>query len=307
MSQALKNIKFSIIICTYNRERFLPFVLKSVVEQTLAKDLFEVIIINNNSTDSTPEICEDFIKKNPSINVGYHNESLQGLSYARNRGIKESSGEVITFMDDDAILTPDFCKVTLDFFLNHKSVSAVGGKILLQYMKEKPYWYNPFLASLLGYFNHGDKERPFTGDYFRGSNMSFRRKLFLSHSPFSTDLGRVGKNLAGSEEKELFYRLKKAGEEIWYIPDAVVYHLVPEERCTLSFIREQGKGAGKSQKKMMQSRSPFAYYTSLGKEAGKWIVTFLIALFYLLSLRPGIASVLIQFRYAVSCGLFSRS
>ena len=306
MPQLASNIEFSIIICTYNRESFLPIAFNSITKQTLPYDLFEVIIIDNNSTDSTSEICSEFIMAHPSITVGYFTEKQQGLSHARNRGIDEASGEIITFMDDDALLAPDFCEKTLGFFRKHKNVSAIGGKILLQFMEAKPFWYNPSLASLLGYFNSGNREKPFRRSYFRGSNMSFRNELFAKYAPFNTSLGRVGRDLSGSEEKELFFRLRDSGEEIWYVPGAIVYHLVPPERTGLSFIREQGIGAGKSQKKMVMIKGTFSCFLSALNELAKWIVTIILAAFYLIILKPGIAAVLIKFRYWVSCGLFSK-
>ena len=307
MSQSLKDTEFSIIICTYNRERFLPLALKSILNQTLSNNLFEVVIIDNNSTDSTSEICSQFIRANQDMTVKYFTEKQQGLSYARNKGIDEATGKIITFMDDDALLAPDFSERTLEFFRRHKNVSAVGGKILLHYMKGKPYWYNPFLAPLLGYFNPGNRENPFTRTYFKGSNMSFRHELFKIHTPFNTGLGRVGRNLAGSEEKEIFYRLKNSGEKIWYVPDAIVYHLVPPERTELNFIKEQGIGVGKSQKKMVMIKGPIYYSFSAVRELAKWIFTILLALFYTVTFRPGIANVLLKFRYWVSSGLFSKT
>lgn len=298
------DIRFSIIICTYNREELLPLALDSIIKQTLARDKFEVILVDNNSSDSSPEIFSSFMRSNPGINARYVKEAKQGLSFARNRGISEASGDLITFMDDDALLDPDFSRVNVEFFDKHPRVNAIGGKILLYFMAGKPFWLNPFLSSLLGYFNPGSKEARFRRTYFRGSNMSFRLSIFDRYEPFNTALGRVGKNLEGSEEKEIFYRLKNAGEEIWYVPDARVWHLVPEERTGIDFIRRQAGGAGISQRKMVLSRGRIYYLLSVLKEIAKWGISILLSFFYLLTLRPRISLVLIKFRYWVSSGLF---
>ena len=298
-------IRFSIIICTYNREKLLPLALNSIIKQTLSVDKFEVILVDNNSTDSSPKIFSDFARTNPDINARYITESKQGLSFARNRGIREAAGDIVTFMDDDALLDPEFGRVNVEFFDKHPGINAIGGKILLHFLTCKPFWLNPFLSSLLGYFNPGSKESRFRRTYFRGSNMSFRLSLFEKYDPFNTGLGRVGKNLEGSEEKEIFYRLKNAGEEIWYVPDAIVLHLVPEERTGIDFIRRQATGAGTSQRKMVLSRGKASYIFSMLREIAKWGISILIALFYLITFRPRISLVLLKFRYWVSSGLFS--
>ncbi|MDX2414828.1 MAG: glycosyltransferase [Bacteroidales bacterium] len=293
-------------MCTYNRELLLPLALKSITGQTLDTELFEVLIIDNNSEDSTPDISKKFAGDYPQIKTRYILEKNQGLSYARNRGIKEAKGEILTFMDDDALLNPDFSEQCVRFFDQHPGVNAAGGIILLHFMDKKPYWFNPFLSSLLGYFNPGKKTKPFRRQYFRGSNMSFRRKLFKSFEPFNTDLGRVGKNMAGSEEKELFYRLQNAGEIIWFTPGVLVHHLVPEERCGTDFIKRQAIGAGKSQRRMVSINGQTALLKARIIELLKWGISTLIALFYFLTLRPLIALIILKFRFWISSGLFSK-
>jgi hypothetical protein len=80
-------LKISVVICTYNREKYLPICLDHLKNQKAPKDSFEIVIINNNSTDSTDIICRDFIAKNPELNVTYDIEYDPGLSHARNKGI----------------------------------------------------------------------------------------------------------------------------------------------------------------------------------------------------------------------------
>ena len=96
-------MKISIIICTYNRELYLPKCLEHLKNQTEAPSNFEIILVNNNSTDQTENICENFIAQNPQLITKYVKEMNPGLSFARNRGIKESKGDVLVFIDDDAM------------------------------------------------------------------------------------------------------------------------------------------------------------------------------------------------------------
>ncbi len=142
-------MKISAIISTYNRDQYLPGLFDAFRSQTLPVSDFEVIIINNNSNDNTELLSNEFLKNKEGINVRYYKETNQGLSYARNRGIKEALGELVTFIDDDAIPTEEFLEKTIKFFDEHPDAGAAGGKILLKFLDKKPDWYNKFLSPLL--------------------------------------------------------------------------------------------------------------------------------------------------------------
>ena len=101
-------MKISAVVATYNRERFLPEALEGLRVQSLPPEYFEVIIVNNNSTDKTKEISLVFQKDNPQLKVIYCEEYNQGLSFGRNRGIEESSTPIVTFIDDDAVIEKHF-------------------------------------------------------------------------------------------------------------------------------------------------------------------------------------------------------
>ena len=128
----------SAIICTYNREKYIGKALESIRNQSLDKDRIQIVIVDNNSTDSTERICQDFIKANPGLSINYVVEKEQGLSAARNRGIRESSSDYLTFVDDDARLDPQFLEVTCTYLDSNPGVEAVGGKILLDYEFRPP-------------------------------------------------------------------------------------------------------------------------------------------------------------------------
>jgi glycosyltransferase involved in cell wall biosynthesis len=296
-------VKISAIISTFNRASFLPGLFDSLRDQTLSPDEFEVIIVNNNSTDSTEGLSKEFINNSIGIKVRYFAESNQGLSFARNRGIREAEGELVTFIDDDALPERDFFERTVIFFDGHPEAGAAGGKILLQFMDRKPDWYNRFLSPLLGYFNHGNRTRLFRTNYFRGSNMTFRKSLFDTFKPFDTRLGRFGTTLTGGEEKELFYRLKNKGVQLWYIADAVVYHLVPAERTTVDFIRKQAEGTGRGKKVQAKIEGRFSFLKALLAEDLRWGASIFISLFYFITFRFQKAILILRFRYWVSRAL----
>ncbi len=298
-------MKISAIISTFNRAGFLPGLFDSLKNQTLPADAFEVIIINNNSTDNTELLSGEFLKNREGIRVRYFTESSQGLSFARNRGIREAAGELVTFIDDDALPAKDFLEKSVSFFDDHPEAGASGGRILLQFMGSKPGWYNRFLSPLLGYFNYGNRTRQFKNNYFRGSNMTFRKSLFDKFEPFNTKLGRTGDTLTGGEEKELFYRLKKNGIQLWYNADAVVHHLVPAERTTVEFIRKQARGTGRGKRIQAQIEGDFSILKTLISEDLKWAATVFISLFYFITFRFQKGIMIIKFRYWVSRALIS--
>jgi len=100
----LNKILVSVIVCTYNREHYIERNLDSLSKQSLSVENYEIIIINNNSTDNTESICKSFIDNHPELQIASFNEHNQGHSYARNKGIQESKGEYLAFIDDDAFV-----------------------------------------------------------------------------------------------------------------------------------------------------------------------------------------------------------
>ena len=296
--------RISAVVCTYNREKYLKKALESLSKQTINHSEFQVIIIDNNSTDNTKQISEDFHLKYPDIPYKYVVERNQGLSFARNRGINESNAEIITFIDDDAHLDKSFLEVVTKFLEKNSDAIAVGGKILLDYESEPPKWVSKYLASLFGYFNYGDKVKIFKrSTYPRGSNMTFKKKVFELVGNFNVNLGRVGRNLGGNEEKDIFHKIYAKGLDVYYLPNAIVYHAVPDSRTTHEFIKKQAMGIGFSERTRTLDSGKTAFYKALFREAFKWVASFIISLYYFITFQPQKAIMIIKFRYWVSSGL----
>jgi len=293
-------------ISTYNREHYLPQVLDSLKRQSLSKDLFEIILVDNNSPGNTKEIAMSFKANNPDISFEYYLETNQGLSYGRNRGIKEASGKYVTFIDDDAFLADDYLEVIYNYFEANSDVVAIGSKILLHYESVIPAWENKYLNSLLGYFNIGDEVKRFPkSDYPRGSNMSFKTNVFEKVGGFNVELGRKGGNLAGSEEKDMFMRIYKHQKMVVdYIPNAIVYHCVPIERTTTEFIKRQALGTGKSEGVRIKSEGILSTLNRYFLEVVKWGGSFALFFIYLLKGHFAKGQMIVKFRWWVSKGLF---
>jgi len=297
-------MKISVAICTYNREKYLPQLFASIEKQTLAKDRFEVVLVNNNSPGNTFNLFQDFQRKNPNIQTRYCEEMNQGLSFSRNHAIQQARCELITFLDDDAFIDENYLAILVEEFTAFPETMSIGGKILLHYEAAIPKWENRFLNSLLGYFNKGDKKLQFTStDYPRGSNMAFRTSVFAEIGGFDVTLGRIGSDLSGGEEKDLFNKLFNHNMKVVYLPNALVYHSVPLERTLPSFIKKQGLGTGRSERIRSSNEGTLSYIKRLFVELMKWGASLLIALYYLFTLHYQQAKMILLFRYWVTLGL----
>ena len=106
----------SIIVCTYNRDKYSYNVLKSIADNEFPHTEYEIVLVNNNSTDNTESECKRFQQDYPTINFHYFVETNQGLSYARNCGIQNAQGDILVYVDDDATVNKEYIKTYVTFF-----------------------------------------------------------------------------------------------------------------------------------------------------------------------------------------------
>lgn len=294
----------SAIICTYNRAGFLPQLFESIENQSLSINSFEVIIINNNSTDNTETICRAFMQNNADLAIKYVVEEKQGLSHARNRGIAESNGEILTFLDDDAFLSDSFLETVLRHFQNNPDVDCVGGRIYLHYEDAPPAWVSKYMAEMFGYYDPGSKPMVYRKRKFpRGSNMSFRRSVFDKAGVFNTHLGRTGENMLGAEEKELFFRIHRQGLKTVYLPHALVYHRVPSSRLEMPYVIRQIQGIGCSEAILAKQSKPFGFCVLMIRELYKWMASVALMAAYGLQGKFSKGIFLFRFRYHILKGI----
>lgn len=292
----------SVIVCTYNRERYIGKCLEHLHRQHADKKLYEVIIVDNNSTDQTPEICKAAVANYTETTFRYFFEPIQGHSQSRNRGIRESKGNIIAFLDDDAFTNPDYISNLNGFFFSHPEVIAIGGKIIPVYEGDPPAWMSKYLLPLVAAQDMGNRPKKFTGRKFPiGANMAFRKQAFKQYGFFNTDLGRKGSGLEGGDEKDVFDRLKQNNEMIFYVPNVVVEHIIPPKRVELSYIRGLGIGVGTSERKRIRESGKIMnkIIEELYKSAG----TGILALLYFLRGRFSAGVMIIKFRFWVIRGL----
>ena len=298
----------SAIISTYNRDQYLPDLLQSLTEQSLALDKFEIILVNNNSSDTTEDISTKFKIDNQNVTFHYFLEINQGLSHARNRGISESKGEILVFVDDDAILCKEYLELVANHFESDQESQAIGGKILLKFEGEEPAWTNKYLNPLWAYYNPGDEIQPFKNPQHPiGCNMAMRSSVFKEIGDFNVNLGRSGKNMAGGEEKDIFMRMYRKKMKVMYLPKAYVYHSIPEERTTLEFIKKQGIGIGVSERQRVKDEGGLSFLKRSFLEIIKWGATLILFIGYAIKGQYSKGKIILKFRVWVSKGLFAKS
>jgi len=293
----------SVVLCTYNRDKFLPLALESLTKQSLDLSLWELILIDNNCTDTTASICKNFIESNPNIHCTYYLELAQGLSHARNRGIVLAKGTFISFIDDDAVACQNYLSEIRTFTQKYSSATLIGGRIYPRFEGLEPRWISPILMPIFSTLDLGETEKKLTSKrYPVGANMIFRRSIFNTIGMFNPELGRVGKNMMGGEEKDIYLRMIKVGGEIYYAPKPFVHHIIPIERATKPFIEKQAIGVGMSEKARVKGHG-LELMKSWMRELAKWAFSLALALFYFITFRPAKAGLLIQFRWWVTKGL----
>src|SRR5262249_5851120 len=183
-------------ICTYNRSGSLRRTLESFASQVnLDCNSIEVLIVNNNCTDDTPQVIEEFQETLPIRCVM---EDCQGLSQARNRAVREFQGDVLLFTDDDIRFGPGWLAAYRDAIRRFPDADYFGGRVLPDWGQAKPRWILdkplPLIDGLLGWFDHGEETQPFgpTEPPPFGGSFAIRRRLFEKVGLFRVDLGTGG-------------------------------------------------------------------------------------------------------------------
>lgn len=291
----------STIICTYNREKYIGRVLQALADQEF--DDYEIVVVDNNSTDATAQIAAGFKKMHPDLKITLCNESRQGLSHARNCGIQQAKGDFLVFLDDDAIPCRDYLARLGEGLKTHPGYAGFGGRIEPVFEDGiRPKWLCRWTLSWASGLDMGTEPKAFRkGRFPIGANMGFKRETVDKVGGFDTGLGRSGKNLMGGEEKDFFLRVQKAGYKIIYLPQVTVKHVIPQSRTTTGYIRRFARGVGLSER--LRSKNEGRYPARLFSEAVKWGGTLVLSVCYFFTFRPACARALILFRFHASKSL----
>lgn len=295
-------MELSVIICTYNRDKYLPEALESLTKQTLDNSRVEYIVINNNSTDKTEEISLNFAKNNPQLNFRYDIERNQGLSYARNKGIEIAKGDIIAFIDDDAITEPNYAENLLKAFKENPHFDSIGGKVLpIYHAGHEPIWMSKYLEGFVSKVDYGNKNMPFVPKkYPVGCNMAFKKGVFEELGGFNVEL------TLRNDDKYMFLKLRRNNKTILYAADVVVHHYMDAFRVEDWYIKKQSIQVGATERIRLKEEpfiqtilKPFEYLF-------KFSAAVLLAIGFLFKGQPEKSKYLIWIRWLVFIGFFKK-
>jgi glucosyl-dolichyl phosphate glucuronosyltransferase len=227
----------SVIVCSYNRAESLRETLNALCKIECPSEVsLEVVVVDNNSSDHTRQTVEEMQKAWPLLRYVF--ERRQGLSYARNRGINVSLGDVILFTDDDVIPERDWVIKILDGMKNHNAC-ACGGFIAPIWEAPPPSWLTERFYGFLAVRTDRDDDHIIESSSQApyGANMAFRREVFDKIGVFDVSRGRKGESLASGEDGELFDRILAYGMKAVFLGDARVHHKVEAFRGTKQYMR----------------------------------------------------------------------
>jgi len=228
----------SIIICTYNRSDSLQRTLERFESLLTKKNIsFEILVVDNNSSDDTRTVTESFIRLT-KLDVKYIFEKKQGKSFALNRGIIEANGEIIAFTDDDILVRYDWLLNIIKAFEENECL-CVGGKIILRLEKSSPEWLSNKLMEQLGFLDLGDIPFLLTQPKLYGANFAVAKAGFKKYGHFNEELGPIGNKMYNNEDIHFVSKLINGGERVVYSPDIVVEHVIPLHHIRKSYFRKR--------------------------------------------------------------------
>ena len=242
----MKPPDISVVVCTYNRAALLPQALRSLFAQKI-KDLnYEIVVVDNNSSDDTPATVESLKSESP-VPLRYYRESRQGNAYARNAGVEQAQAPIVAFLDDDCIADENWVATIKSAFDRDPGLDFVGGKVLPVWESEPPSWLNTSHWAPLALLDYGTEELSIDGSRPRGlltANVAIRKEVFEQLGGFLPSLQRVKGSIGSMEDHEFLQRICRGGKRGLYLPDLITWGPVDPERMTKAYHRRWHTGHG---------------------------------------------------------------
>lgn len=241
----------SVIIPTHNRSNLLEKTLESLLNQTISNEHFEVLVIDNGSTDNTLGIVDSF--KNRQKNIRYFHEPQPGLHNGRHKGFIEADSDLLVFIDDDIEAFPIWLQAILDSF-EDEEVVLVGGKCLPKFETAPPEWLDAMwsssavgkrILSYLSLIDLGDDTKSVDPNYIFGCNFAIRRSVLHEAGGFHPDAMPQGLlRFRGDGETAVSATIRRLGYRAVYNPNASIYHSVPKERMSYEYFYKRSFAQG---------------------------------------------------------------
>ena len=228
----------SVIIPTFNRANMLSITLDSFIKQNYPKDCYEIIVVNNNSTDNTQDIIDEYVNKYPEL-VKMFFEKRQGVHYARNSAAYLAKGNLLYYTDDDMIAHEDLISNLTQVFINNPDVASASGKIIPKWEIEPPVWVKENLMNGWLSLNDLGSETIISesdiGVY--SCHQMMRKNVFFDAGGFNPE--NTAGEWIGDGETGLNIKIKNLGYKFAYVGSSVIEHMIPPSRMTQAYLNKR--------------------------------------------------------------------
>ena len=247
----------SVVICTWNRSALLRRTLESLRSVVVPPNqAWEVVVVNNNSSDATAEVIASF---QPTLPVRPVLLRTMGASNARNAGVATATGDLLLFTDDDVELDPKWMCAHLDAARQWPDAAYFAGAIHPVFADDVPRWvvrHQTALCGMLCARNLGSEGRALQLQEFPwGPNMAIRRAAF-AHAAFDGTIGRIGHGQMRGSEDSFFRALERQGASGAWVPEAKVGHQIPRSRATIPYLWRYYHGSGRGAARLEHPSAP---------------------------------------------------
>ena len=228
--------KATIVVCSFNRAESLKVTLQSLAMLEIPNGLdTELIVVDNNSTDHTKSAVEQW--HDHPLSLRYVFEPTQGLSHARNRALREATGEIILYTDDDVKPGKSWLRTMIGVFREDSKIGVVGGRILPAWENASPpKWLTSELFPYLALLDYGDQRLELLEKDVWGANIGFRTEPLRLSGGFPTNVGRMGRKLYIGEETKALEAVRAQGFKVIYEPTSEVLHRMQSDRLDRSYF-----------------------------------------------------------------------
>lgn len=269
---------FTVVICTYNRKNILKKSLKSLILQSFNKHNYEIFIMDDGSTDGTPEMVNKIVEKTKIPEIRLIRSNNIGLAHCRNIAASKSRSEFIAFLDDDAIADKNW----LDNIYNNITflsdpIIAITGPILPFYLTPKPYWFKDYYETI----QLGETARFLKyGETMSGANMTIARSAIQKYKGFEEKIDMKGDLLLVGEETKFFERIWEKNSKLkllYYSPDVIVHHLIHPYKMKVLYRLKRQFASGQSYYLRNNEDTDFQKLIKLIKVTGYLIISLILA------------------------------
>ena len=219
----------TITICTYNRAEYLSLCLESILAPIQKYPMIDVLVVDNNSTDTTQQVCNTY--KGKGMPITWLLEQKQGLSHARNAAINKAIGYYIAYLDDDGIAHSNYIDRLVDTASGF-DYDCFGGMYYAYYEKGKPKWISDDFGTKK---KISEKRSIIQKGFLSGGNFICKKEVLQALGGFNASLGMQGKKVGYGEEDDIQHKMRLQGYTIAFDPLLAIDHLVAKAKLSPSW------------------------------------------------------------------------